>query len=467
MKDLAKQNVIKLIQEKSIEIVNLCHIPDDSHLKTLSFAVKNKDRLKDILEFGERVDGSSLFSYIDPSRSDVYIVPKIESGFINPFSSVPTLNILSEYLDEYGKPLETAPQSILQKAEEKLYSSTGIALNAFAELEFYVIDKQQSPISNVSGGNYHESAPFAKFEDLRNEILVTLENLGIATKYGHAEAGRFHTRNGDLMEQHEIEFLPQALGRMAETITIARWIIRNICQKHGVSASFSPKPAWKHTGNGMHIHICALKNNRNVIADHHGNLTTEAIQIIGGILRFAPSLTAFGNTIPVSYLRFISQIESPKHICWGARNRLSLIRLPLWWDFKRKTEESENCRRTFEYRSPDSSANIYLLLAGIALAAEYGLKNPKEVTRIAEELNIDENVDLNKEYVSLPLSCVEAAHNLKRDRKHYEADRVFPRKVIDQTIGRLESFKDRKFRENLINNQKKIDSLTAKYLDYG
>ena len=463
-----KEGAIKLIREKNMKIINLCHIPEDCRLKTLSFTVKNRERLHKILEFGERVDGSSLFSYIDPNKSDIYIMPKMESAFVNPFSSIPTLNILCEYLDENGNPLDIAPENILLRAEEKLRSSTDITLKALAELEFYIIYKQEETgFPGVSEKNYHESTPFAKFENLRNEVLIILEDVGIATKYGHAEVGRFHSKTGYVMEQHEIEFLPQNLDKIAETITIAKWIVRNICAKYGISVSFTPKPALEHAGNGMHIHLCGLKKNKNIIADSKGNLTTEAKQMIGGILKFAPSLTAFGNTIPVSYLRFISRKESPMYICWGTKNRLALVRIPLWWNFKKDLRETDSGRRTFEFRAPDPSANPYLLLAGIAVAVEYGLKNPEKAMKIAEDLNTKNIVKGNKDYKVLPLSCVEAAKNLKRDRKYYEADGVFPERVIDGIIDKLESYKDKDLWKKLADKPEKIEDLLYEYLHYG
>ena len=463
-----KEDIIKLIQKKDIKILNLCHIPEDCHLKTLGFTVENKERLQEILEFGERVDGSSLFSYIDPNNSDIYIMPKTETAFINPFNSIPTLNILCKYLDENGRPLDIAPENILLRAEKKLRSSTGITLKALAELEFYIIHKQEETVfQEVPERNYQESMPFTKFENLRNEALVTLADVGIATKYGHAEVGRFHSKTGYTMEQHEIEFLPQNLSKMAETVTIAKWIIRNICTKQEVHVSFSPKPALEHAGNGMHIHVYGLKKDKNIITDPKGNLTVEAKQMIGGMLKFAPSLTAFGNTTPVSYLRFISRKESPAHICWGTRNRLALIRIPLWWNFRKDIEGTGSYVRTFEFRAPDPSANTYLLLAGIALAVEYGLKNPKKAMKIAEDLNAEKMVKRDRKYKVLPLSCSESAKNLKRDRSYYEADGVFPKRVIDGIIGKLESFKDGDLQKKLVNNPEKIEELLLQYLNCG
>ncbi|MCW4051708.1 MAG: glutamine synthetase family protein [Candidatus Bathyarchaeota archaeon] len=473
VKGLVKDQYITQIQEKGVRIVNLCHIPDDCRLKTLSFTAKTRNRLEEILEFGERVDGSSLFPYINPDRSDVYIIPRTESAFIDPFNSLPTLNILCDYFDEDGKPMKTAPQNILRRAEEKLFSSNSTVLNGLAELEFYVIQKKENVSDpsekndSVQTGNYQESTPIAKFGDLRNEALATLEDIGFAMKYGHAEVGRFYSKNGCLMEQQEIEFLPRRLSRMAETITIAKWVVRNICEKHGVTVSFSPKPALEHAGNGMHIHLYPVRGNRNVISDSEGNLTSEAKQIIGGILKFSRSLAAFGNTIPVSYLRFLSRSESPMHICWEAKNRLALIRIPLWWRFEKPFRESENSRRTFEYRGPDPSASNYLLFAGIAVAANYGLRNPKEAMKIAQDLNIGEKTELNKKRELLPLSCTEAADNLRRDREYYEGDGVFPKTVIDSIINRLESYKDGQLRTDMAANQSNVESLILRYLEYG
>ncbi len=468
MQSFTKEDVIKLVQEKNIKILNLCHIPEDCRLKTLSFTVRNQERLDEVLEFGERVDGSSLFSYIDPNKSDIYIMPKTEPAFVDPLSSTPTLNILCDYIDEDGNPLDIAPQNILLRAEEKLRSSTGVVLKALAELEFYLIHKpEETAFPEVSEKNYHESSPFAKLNNLRNEILTTLEDVGLTTKYGHAEVGKFQTKTGLVLEQHEVEFLPQSLTRMAEAVTIAKWVIRNVCAKHGVSVSFSPKISMDHAGNGMHLHLCGLEENKNITTDSGGNITAQAKQMIGGILKFASSLTAFGNTTPVSYLRFVSRKESPMHICWVARNRLALIRIPLLWNFREDFKDADGCRRTFEFRAPDPSANSYLLLAGIATAVDYGLKNPEEAVEVAEDLNADNTTRRSGEYKVLPLSCAEAAKSLREDRGHYEADGVFPKRVIDGVISRLESYDDGKLWDKLADKPEKIEDLLWQYLHIG
>jgi glutamine synthetase len=459
-----KEDLLKLIKESNIKILNLCHIPEDSHLKTLSFAANNRERLEEVLELGERVDGSSLFSFIDPDRSDIYVAPRLETAFIDPFSLLPAMNILCRYLDENGKPLQIAPETILEKAAKTLQSSTGIDLKVLAELEFYLIDKpEETAFQDIRGSNYHESTPFTKLGDVRNEIMARLENLGVPTKYGHAEAGKFRSKNGYSMEQHEIEFQPQSLMKMAETVPLAKWVARNVCARHGVSISFSPKLALDQAGNGMHLHVCGERGKHNIIADTQGNLSNEARQMIGGILSFARGLAAFANTIPPSYFRFLSRKESPMHVCWGAKNRLALIRIPLWWSYRRLKGINE-CKRTFEYRGPDPSANSHLLLAALAVAVQYGLANPKKAAETAANLNADSATMKRRQFETLPLSCSEAAESLRKVRGVFEAGDVFPRRVIDGVIGKLESYEDSGLWKKLTAQPGKIDELLWTYV---
>jgi glutamine synthetase len=250
-------------------------------------------------------------------------------------------------------------------------------------------------------------------------------------------------------------------------VAVAKWVIRNICLKHGVSATFSPKISLEHAGSGMHIHLCGLKNGKNVIEDPNGDLSVEAKEMIGGILKFAPSLAAFGNPTPVSYLRFLVHKESPMNISWGARNRLALVRIPLWWSFKKDTQVEEACRKTFEYRAPDATANVCLLLAGLAVAIEHGLKNHEESLKIAADLHVEEGLGRRKRLKRLPKSCSESASNLKRDRKYYEGEGVFPRAVIDAMVRKLRAYKDRDVVQKLKDEPQKIEKLMQAYFHYG
>jgi glutamine synthetase len=462
-----KDEIVKFVSEKGVRIINLCHIPEDGRLKTLSFSATDKERLRDVLELGERVDGSSLLSFVEAGKSDIYVMPRPEKAFTNPFSREPTLNVLCDYLDENGKPLDVAPRNVLARAEEKL-RSIGIVMKALAELEFYVISALGTGMlfPALPDRNYHESAPFAVLEDLRNEVLVTLGSVGIATKYGHAEVGRVD-EDGVVLEQHEVEFTPQSLADTADSVAVAKWVVRNVCVKYGVSVSFSPKISLEHAGSGMHVHLCGVKNGRNVVVGSDGGLSVEALEMIGGILRFAPSLAAFGNPAPVSYLRFIARKESPMHICWGTGNRLALIRIPLWWGFKTRTVNGASCRETLEYRGPDALANVHLLLAGLALAADYGLRNPEEALKRAEDLHVEAVAGEKKGLKLLPSSCGESADDLEKDRKLYEVDGVFPKRLVDKTVDRLRAYKDGNLKKMVMEKPEDVKRLIRQYLHYG
>ncbi|MFA5032845.1 MAG: glutamine synthetase family protein [bacterium] len=453
-KEFTKKDIIKFIKDNNIPMLNFNYVGGDGKLKTLSFAINNESHLNELLEYGERVDGSSLFSYIDSANSDVYVVPRFKTAFLNPFAPLPTLNILCSYFDSNGKELDIAPEYIVKKAHEQLKKHTGISLNTLGELEYYVIfDKKENDwFPGIPQKNYHESSPFVKFENLRDEILYTISSIGAKVKYAHSEVGNI-TLNGRSFEQYEIEFLPEPLEDMADHIVIAKWIMRNISAKYGVGITFAPKLAFNHAGTGLHIHIEADKNNKNITLDNNGKLSVTAKKIIGGLLELAPSLTAFGNTNPISYMRLVPHQEAPTYICWGEKNRSALIRIPLGWALKNSMSKQVNkqdttkptdCpeKQTFELRSPDGSANIHLLLAGIAVAARHGLMNDASL-QLTQDLYVDKNIfrsEKRNELKHLPVSCKESAKKLKEQESIYLEHNVFSQKIIDGLIKRLESF---------------------------
>jgi len=442
-KDFTKEDIIKFVKDKNIKMINLCHVGEDGRLKSLSFVINNEKHLNEILEMGERVDGSSLFSYINLEASDLYVTPKYRTAFINPFNETPTLNLLCAYFDKNENQLDIAPENILRKAKEKLFKNTGVTLEALGELEFYIAFRQERkdlyPCAPEKG--YHESSPFVKWENLRNEILSTIARTGAKVKYGHAEVGNIPD-NG--MEQHEIEFSLEPLENIADHITIAKWIIRNIGAKYGVNITFAPKLKVGHAGSGLHIHIRGYKNGKSIMTDSDGRLSDEAKKMIGGLLKFAPSLTAFGNTVPISYLRHGSHQETPTGIYWGYGNRSALV--------------------------TDGSANIYLLLAGIAVAVEYGLTNEGSF-KLAEDLYVDalgekKRKTLNRSKM-LPQSCYKSAKYLEKDRRYYEKGNVFPKQVIDSVLRKLYAYNDKRLKETLMNDIDKTNELIEQYLHFG
>ena len=481
--DFTKEDIISFVRDEGIEIVNFCYSGADGRIKKLNFPVKNYRYLDLILEAGERADGSSLFPYIDAASSDVYVVPRYSSAFLDPFSAVPSLNLMCSYIDNSGKPLNIGPYSIVKRVSQRIKEDTGITLKALGELEYYAImDVEDDGFPSVPQQNYHESAPFVKGEAMREEILTTLSRCGINVKYAHSEVGDLPPKGTKVAEQHEIELLPEPIEEMADHITIAKWVIRNIAAQMGVTVTFAPKIEVGHAGSGLHIHLCGEKDGRGIMVGEDGELTSTARQMIGGTLQYAQSITAFGNTIPTSFLRLVPHQEAPTKVCWGPRNRSVLVRIPLGWgqdvanigqvvnygSVREPVAIPE--KQTFEIRSPDLSSNPYHLLSALGAAIHWGLTNPEEALKVADELYVTENIfkdrKLADRYRDLPGSCVESAACLARERSVYEGI-GFPAELIDSMIEQLTAFNDENIREEIVIDPEKLEEYVEKYFHCG
>ncbi|HEX74772.1 MAG TPA: glutamine synthetase [Dehalococcoidia bacterium] len=475
--EFTKQDLIKFIETNNIEMVNLRYVGGDGRLKSLNFVITTKRELDRLLSMGERVDGSSLLPYIDAASSDLYVIPRYNTAYVNPFSSIPTVDILCSYYTNEGVRLPSSPENIIRKAHQVLKSSTGLTLEAMGELEYYVcFERQQIYPATVQKG-YHESAPFSKWEELRCEAMRAIAQAGGEIKYGHSEVGSIREEDSE-MEQHEIEFLTAPIEDAADQMVIAKWMLRMIGYRHGVTITFAPKISVGHAGNGLHIHTRLVKNDKNMMIEE-SQLSDIAKKAIAGYLTLAPSLTAFGNTVPTSYLRLVPHQEAPTNVCWGDRNRSVLVRVPLGWlnvtnmardanpqDKERSSEFADN--QTVELRCPDGSANIHLLLAGLAVAARQGLEM-EDALDLARKLYVDVNIfssnqsDVRDRLSQLPGSCWESAESLLREREVYQRDSVFPPIVIDEIVKKLKNYDDRELSERLHGNESEIKKLVDAY----
>ena len=475
-----REDIIRFIEAKGTAMLNFRYVADDGKLKSLNFVPFSRDHLESILTAGERVDGSSLFSCVESGSSDLYVVPRYRTAFVNPFNSIPTLEILCSFYNNKGKPLESAPEYILRKAYNRFTERTGFKFKAFGELEYYIKSPHNDlyPLTDQKG--YHQSRPFAKFENLRIEALELCAKAGCRIKYGHSEVGSF-SKDGYDFEQHEIEFLPVDIDEAVDQLLIAKWILRTLGSDHGVEVSFAPKITVGNAGSGMHIHMMIEKDGINMMVED-GKLSTVAKKMIAGILDLSGSLTAFGNTIPTSYLRLVPNQEAPTNICWGDRNRSVLIRVPLGWNGNMDMIKDANpadktdfinmpSKQTVELRSPDGSADIYKLFAGLVVAAEHGLEMGNGLER-AKELYVDYNIfsdgnGMKKKLKSLPASCWESSECLQSQRGYFEKDGIFPKSVIDNVVAKLKAFDDKDLSERLFNRKDEIGKLVRQYLHCG
>lgn len=476
--EFTRYDIIKFIDDNNIEMLNFRYVGEDGKLKTLNFVITGKNYLESILSTGERVDGSSLFSYIHAETSDLYVIPRFSTAFVNPFTEKPTLDIMCSFYTKDGKPLESAPEYILKKAHKVFKKETGYSFKAMGELEYYIIGKNNDLYPAVDQKGYHSSLPFTNYETLRLEAMQLIAQCGGKIKYGHSEVGNF-TDGEYSYEQHEIEFMPVNPEKAVEQLIVAKWILRMLGQKYGVLISFAPKITVGKAGSGIHVHFQVDKDNVNVMADEVG-LTDIAKKVIVGILDKAQSLTAFGNTIPTSYLRLVPHQEAPTMVCWGDSNRSVLVRVPLGWIAKTSMIKDANPqergevpyvtgKQTAEFRAPDGSADLYHLFAGLILAAKDGILNPNSLKRAKElyvNVNIfdDENKQLFDTLVALPTSCSQSADYLEKQRTFYEKENVFPKGTIDAFISKLKSYNDEKLSEELFGKNDKIKELVDEYI---
>ena len=479
--EFTKEDIVRFIQENEIKMVNFMYPGGDGKLKTLNFIINNLAYLDTILTCGERVDGSSLFSFIQAGSSDLYVLPRFSSAFVDPFAEIPTLCMLASYFDKDGNPLESSPEYTLAKAAKAFREVTGMEFHAMGELEYYVITPDEEVFPAVDQRGYHESMPYAKTNDFRTLCMSYIAKAGGQIKYGHSEVGNF-SQDGLIYEQNEIEFLPVPVEKAADELMIAKWIIRNLAYQMGMNVTFAPKITTGKAGSGMHVHMRMMKDGKSVMVEN-GKLSNTARTAIAGLMQLADSITAFGNKNPMAYFRLVPHQEAPTNVCWGDRNRSVLVRVPLGWaagiDMMHRANPQQpaetpdtSMKQTFEMRSPDGSADVYQLLAGLCVGCRYGFELPNAL-EIAEQTYVDVNIHdaANADKLSrlgqLPDSCVASADCLERQRKVYEAYGVFSPAMIDGIIKQLRDFNDSNLRKEVENRPQELKELVERYFHCG
>jgi glutamine synthetase len=447
--DFTGSDLVRAVEQLDLRQVNLRYVGGDGRLKTLAFPVRSREHLVEVLTHGERVDGSSIFPGTDTDASDVYIVPRHRTAFVNPFGERPSLDVLCSFYAEDGTPLPYAREQVVRRAAEVLTRETGMVLEAFGELEYYLVGEAERiyPVEEEHG--YQESAPFSKGERVREQVLGHLTAMGVQLKYAHGEVGNILEDERQLV-QHEIEFWPAPVEQAADALVLAKWVVREVAYAHGLEATFAPSVSGDGAGSGLHVHSRLVRDGASAIVGDDG-LNDTGRRLIAGYLSAAKALTAFGNTVPTSYLRFADGDESPEGISWGETDRTGLVRVPLAWGgdvlpgmvahanpgHSEPIPEPAVHPQTVELRLADGSADVHLLLAGMAVAARRGLGHPDSL-ELAARLSTADHGDFEQ----LPSSCSESADALEQDRASFEADGVFSVELLDTVLDRLRAVDD-------------------------
>jgi glutamine synthetase len=433
-------DVLKLVATREVRVVSLMHVGGDGWLKTLDFVPRSEKHLRNIIDGGERADGSSLFpgTGIPPDQSDIVLRPRASTAFLDPFASLSTLVLMCHHYGRDGTPLPQSPDTILRRADERLRDEIGIDLWALGEVEYFLGKPwQETDIYGAEDRGYHATAPFVFGQGLRRRALAILADIGVAVKYGHSEVGYIEAKEtqGVIWEQHEIELALRPLPVAAEATLLTQWVIRNLAHKNGMRCSTEPMMLEGHAGNGLHFHLTPMQDGDPVEFWQSAEaLADPARWLIGGLVQLGGALMAFGNRADGSLQRLAQGKEAPNRIVWGNYDRQALIRLPI---VPTDLEGRPVAPPTIEFRLPDGSALPHLLLAGAALAMLRG-RDTDDLDRLLERTAVA-TLAASETRAELPRSFAQVAEALERDRGALEVDHVFPPALIDHQVRRLKA----------------------------
>lgn len=394
-----KEDIRRIVHEEDVKFIRLQFVDILGTLKNVAITV---DKLEDALAGKMPFDGSSIAGFIRTEESDMYLVPDLNTFEIFPWRphQGKVARLICDIYRSSGQPFGDDPRRVLKNVVGEA-EAMGYAMDISPEFEFFLFhtDDNGDPttITHDQAG-YFDLGPIDLGENVRRDMVLTLESMGFKIKASHHEVAP---------GQHEIDFESNDVVRTADQIVTFKLVVKVIAQKHGLHATFMPKPLTGIHGSGMHLNM-ALKDleGNNIFFDEEDdkNLSQTAKHFIAGVLVHAKAITAVTNPTINSYKRLIPGFEAPVHIGWSTSNAGPLVRIPTVRDKK----------TTIELRSPDPSCNPYLGLAVILKAGLDGIKNqlPMPEMMNAEQLRVV--VDILSD-VTLPSSLKEAIVALSKD----------------------------------------------------
>jgi glutamine synthetase len=384
--------VIDLIKRHAIQIVDLKFTDLPGLWQHFSIALPEVG--DDLFRSGIGFDGSSIRGFQEIHESDMLLVPDAATAFIDPVCATPTLSIISDVVDPVTREAYSRDPRYIAKKAERYLRETGIATTCYfgPELEFFIFDSIRCGQDAHSGYYYVESAegewnsgrdegaygggnlgyqmrykegyfpvpPHDTLQEIRSEILLTLQQIGVQVEVHHHEVA-----TGG---QNEIDMRFTTLTRMADNVMLYKYVCKNVARRHGKVATFMPKPLFADNASGMHCHQSLWQDERNLFYDKGGwALTSDMCRwYIGGLLHHAGALMAFCAPTTNSYKRLVPGYEAPVNLAMSQRNRSAAARIPMYSD-------SPSARRV-EFRCPDPSANAYLAFAAMLMAGLDGIE---------------------------------------------------------------------------------------------
>ena len=437
--DMAKENDTKVVDLRFMDFPGLWQ----------HFTVPISELEESSFEDGFGFDGSSIRGWQPIHASDMLVVPDPETAKMDPFYEAPTLVLICNIVDPVTRePYTRDPRNIAQKADAYLKSS-GIGDVAYfgPEAEFFIFDdirfessrfgafyeidsiegtwntgRDESPNLGYKPRHkegYFPVPPMDKFQDLRTEMVLTLESLCIAVEAQHHEVAT--------AGQAEIDMRFTPLVQMADQLMWFKYVLKNVAYRHNHTVTFMPKPLFEDNGTGMHTHISIWKADQPLFAgDKYAGISQEALYAIGGILKHARALCAFTNPTTNSYKRLVPGFEAPVNLAYSSRNRSAAIRIPMY-------STSPKAKR-IEFRTPDPSCNGYLAFSAMLMAVIDGIQNKMDPGDPLDKNIYNLPPEELAEIPSAPGSLEEALEALKADREFLLKGDVFTQDAIDMWI---------------------------------
>jgi glutamine synthetase len=437
--EFAKKNRVQVVDLKFVDLIGTWQ----------HFTVPASELTEDLFKDGSGLDGSSIRGWKAINNSDMLVVPDPATACLDPFTAVPTLSLIGNVVDPISRETyERDPRYIAQKAEKYL-QSTKIGDTSYwgPEAEFFIFDQARYDQTSHSGyyhidsdegvwnmgqegvnlggkirhkEGYFPVPPTDTQQDIRSEMILEMEKVGIAVEKHHHEVAT--------AGQAEIDIRFDSLLRTADKMMMYKYIVKNVARRHGKTVTFMPKPIFGDNGSGMHTHQSIWKEGQPLFAGkEYAGVSQMCLHYIGGILKHAPALAAITNPTTNSYKRLTPGFEAPVLLAYSSRNRSAGIRIPMY-------SPSPKAKR-IEVRFPDPGANPYLAFSAMLMAGLDGIENKINPGEPAEKDLYDLEAKEAAKIRTMPGSLDDALNNLEKDHKFLLKGGVFTEDLIEAWIG--------------------------------
>lgn len=423
MSRYTKQDIINMIQDNDVEFIRLQFTDIFGTLKNVAITASQIERA---LNNECMFDGSAIEGFVRIEESDMYLHPDLDTFQIFPWrpQQGKVARLICDVYRPNGEPFEGDPRYILKKVIKQA-EDMGYSFEVGPECEFFLFHTDDNGMPTTithEKGSYFDLGPVDLGENARRDMVLNLEDMGFEIEASHHEVAS---------AQHEIDFAHNGALQTADDIMTLKLVIKSIAKRHGLHASFMPKPKSGVSGSGMHINMSLQKNGHNIFYAPEGDLelSEDAYHFIAGILAHAKGMTALTNPLVNSYKRLVAGYEAPIYIAWSVMNRSPLVRV--------LAARGKGTR--VELRCPDPACNPYLVLAVCLAAGLDGIKKklvpPARVDRNIFEMDRNEKEALHIE--SLPQDLCEATKELEKD--------AFVRNVLGEHVS--EKYIEAKYKE--------------------